>query len=189
MILESIRNVKLYQLLFLIDKDLAEQKRGDLCPFCGAPLHTSNYLRTPRGGPDDIPEALSIRHSLCCSAENCRKRVLPPSLRFWDRKVYWSIVILMTVILQQERTEGYSVGKIIKMVGISRHTLKRWIHYFKEVFPQTERWKRIRGRIGVEIGMGQIPSAMILFFIERSGSVEDGLIRSLQLFSGGADMI
>ena len=185
MILESIRNVKLYQLLFFIDKDLAHQKRVNACPFCGAPLHASNYFRNPRGGPGTISEAFTLRHSLCCSAENCRKRVLPPSLRFWDRKVYWSMVILVTIVLQQKRTEGYSAGKIMKMVGISRHTLKRWIHYFKEVFPQTDRWKRIRGRMGVEISMGQLPSAIILFFIERSGSTEDGLIRSLQLFSGG----
>jgi hypothetical protein len=188
MILESIRNVKLYQLLFFLDTDLAEQKRVNACPFCGAPLHTSNYLRNPRGGPGNIPEMFSIRHSLCCSAENCRRRVLPPSLRFWDRKVYWSIVILVTVVLQQQRTEGYSAGKIIKMIGISRHTLKRWIQYFKDVFPQTGRWKRIRGRISVEIDIGQIPSAIILFFIERSGSAENGLISSLQLFSGGVDV-
>ena len=188
MILESIRNVKLYQLLFFIDKDLAEQKRINACPFCGAPLHTSNYFRNPRGGPDNIPKLLTIRHSLCCSAENCRKRVLPPSLRFWDRKVCWSIVILVAVVLKQNRTQGYSAGKIIKMVGISRHTLKRWIHYFKEVFPQSDRWKRIRGRMGVEIDIGQIPSAIILFLIEHTGSAEDGLIRSLYLFSGGADM-
>ena len=186
MILESIRNVKLYQLLFFIDKDLADQKRINACPFCGAPLHASNYFRNPRGGPGNIPELYSLRHSLCCSV--CRRRVLPPSLRFWDRKVYWSIVILVTVVLQQQRTDGYSAGKIIKMVGISRHTLKRWIHYFKDVFPQTGRWKRIRGRIGVEINMGQNPSAIILFFIKRSGSAEDGLIRSLQLFSGDDDM-
>ena len=100
MILDTIHNVKLYQLLFFIDKDLAEQKRIKACPFCGAPLHTSNYFRNPRGGPDHIPESWTLRHSLCCSAENCRKRVLPPSLRFWDRKVYWSIVILVTIVLQ-----------------------------------------------------------------------------------------
>lgn len=188
MILESINNVKLYQLLFFIDKDLAEQIRVNACPFCGASLHTSNYFRKPRGGPENIPELFSIRHSLCCSAENCRRRVLPPSLRFWDRKVYWSIVILVTIVLQQNRTDGYSAGRIMRLVGISRHTLKRWIHYFKEVFPQTRRWKRIRGRIGVEIDIGQIPSAIILFFIEHTGSVEDGLIRSLQLFSGGIDV-
>ena len=188
MILETIRNVKLYQLLFFIDKDLADQKRVNACPFCGAPLHTFNYFRNPRGAPGNIPELLTLRHSLCCSAENCRKRVMPPSLRFWDRKVYWSIVILVTVVLQQKRTEGYSAGKIMKMVGISRHTLKRWIHYFKEVFPESGRWKRIRGRMGVEVGRGQNPSAIILFFIERSGSTEDGLIRSLQLFLGGADV-
>jgi len=189
MILKTVQKVKLYQLLFYIDQDLAEQQRAKSCPFCGAPLHTSNYLRKPRGGPDNLPEDLLVRHSLCCSAESCRKRVLPASIRFWDRKVYWSIVILVTVILQQKRTEGHSAAKIMRLVGVSRHTLKRWIHYFKEVFPQTVKWKRIRGRLGVDLDMGQIPSAIILFFIERSASVEDGLVRSLQLFSGGTNMI
>ena len=188
MILESIRNVKLYQLLFFIDTDLAEQKRGNSCPFCGAPLHTSNYLRKPRGGPGNIPEAFSIRHSLCCSAENCRRRVLPPSLRFWDRKVYWGIVILVTVVLRQQRTQGLSAGKIVQLLGISRHTLKRWIHYFTKIFPASDRWKRISGLTGVAPDTGSIPSTLVLFFIERSGSVEDGLIRSLQLFSGGVDV-
>lgn len=184
MILNTINNVKLYQLLFFIDSDLAEQKRGNSCPFCGAPLHTANYLRKPRGGPGNIPEAFSIRHSLCCSAENCRRRVLPPSLRFWDRKVYWSIVILVTVVLRQQRTEGYSAGKIQKLVGISRHTLKRWIHYFTKIFPMSDKGKQICGLAGAVLNTGSIPSTLILFFIDRFGATQ-GLIKSLQLFSGG----
>ena len=182
MILDTIRNVKLYQLLFFIDQDLADQLRIRSCPFCGATVHTANYLRKPRGGPGNIPEEFSIRHSLCCSA--CRRRVLPPSLRFWDRKVYWGIVILVTVVLQQGRTAGHSAARIMRLVGISRHTLKRWIRYFKKVFPQSNRWKRIRGLIRGRLDTGSIPSAPVLFFIERFGSTE-GLVRSLQLFSGG----
>ena len=134
MILKAIQKVKLYQLLFLIDQDLTEQKRAKACPYCGASLHTANYLRKPRGGPGNLPEAFSLRHSLCCSSESCRKRVLPPSMRFWDQKVYWGVVILVAVVLQQRRTEGYSAGKLIQMIGVSRPTLKRWMHYFKKVF-------------------------------------------------------
>ena len=184
MILKSIHNVKLYQLLFFLDKDLAEQKRSHSCPFCGAPLHISNYQRKPRGGPDHLAETFSLRHSLCCSAENCRRRVLPFSLRFWDRKVYWSLVILVTIVLQQERTEGYSAGKIMRLIGISRHTLKRWIQYFKDIFPQSAKWKQVRGLLSVGLPPGSIPSVPILLVIERFGYT-GGWVKFLQFVSGG----
>jgi len=188
MILKSIQKVKLYELLFFIDKDLVEQQRMKTCPFCGSPLHISNYPRKPRGGPDNLPDQLLIRHSLCCAKEECRKRVLPVSCRFWGRKVYWSVVILTIMTLQQSRTEGYSAGKIIRLFGISRHTLKRWIFYFKKVFPLSDKWRRISGRIDFEINPNDIPGTLVLFFIEQLESVEEGLIRSLRLFLGGSEV-
>lgn len=188
MILDTIQKVKLYQLLFHIDHDLAEQQRVKNCPFCGATLHASNYPRKPRGGPDDLPDNLLIRHSLCCSAESCRKRVLPASCRFWDRKVYWGVVILVTVVLQQRRSTGYSASRIMRLVGVSRHTLKRWIHYFKTSFPVSSRWHRLRGLIGVNLAKGPVPSTLVSILIKRFGSVE-GVIRSLYLFSGGSWML
>lgn len=189
MIVKSILNVKLYQLLFLIDQDLAELKRVKNCPYCGSSIHASNYLRKPRGGPDNLPETLSLRHSFCCSAEECRRRVLPASLRFWEKKVYWGLVILVTVTLKQGRAEGYSASKLKRLVGISRQTLKRWMLYFKRVFPVSDRYKRLKGHIGFEIDTGSIPSALVLFFIKRFESVEKGLLMSLQVLSGGAEMI
>ena len=189
MILKSIQNVKLYQLLFLIDKDLAEQKRLNPCPHCGAPLHTSNYARNPRGGPDNIPEEFLIRHSFCCSNEGCRKRALPISCRFWDRKVYWGVVILVMVTLQQKRTEGYSAGKLIRLTGISRHTLKRWMVYFRQNFPHSNRWKQVKGFIGFEISQDHFPGALVLFFIKRFCSIDKGLIQSLRLLLGGYETV
>lgn len=188
MILKSIQKVKLYQLLFFIDKDLAEQQRIKACPFCGSSLHTSNYARKPRGGPDNLPDELLIRHSFCCSEEGCRKRVLPVSLRFWERKVYWGVVILVIMTLKQRRTEGYSAGKLIQLFGISRHTLKRWIHYFRQHFPFTRRWKQLKGLVGFEISPDLLPGALVLFLIERFESVEEGLIQSLRLLLGGVEM-
>jgi hypothetical protein len=97
------------------------------------------------------------------------------------------VVVLVAVVLHQGRTEGYSAARIMRLLGVSRHTLKRWIHYFKKTFPVSDRWKRIRGWIGIELPSDSIPSAPVLLLIERLGSTE-GLIRSLQLFSGGADV-
>ncbi len=188
MILEAIQKVKLYQLLFLIDENLAEQKRRKNCPFCGSPLHSSNYLRKPRGGPEDIPEDFLIRHSFCCSEEGCRKRALPVSCRFWERKVYWGVVILVIVTLRQKRSKGFSAGKLIRLFVISRHTLKRWMIYFEKIFPSTNKWKGIKGRIGLEISRDVLPGKLVLFFIEQFESEEKGLIESLRLLLGGPEM-
>ncbi len=189
MILDTLQKIKLYQLLFFLDCDLSERLRVKACPLCGAPLHVSNYLRKPRGGPDGLPEEFLIRHSFCCSNEGCRRRALPVSCRFWNRKVYWSVIILVTMTLKQERTEGYSAGKLKKIFGISRHTLKRWIIYFKQVFPVSSRWKRIRGRIGLIMSSDDLPGGLILFFIQQSGSDEIGLINSVRFLSGGFEMV
>ncbi len=189
MILDTLQKIKLYQILFLIDVDLAERLRLKACPFCGAPLHVSNYLRKPRGGPDDLPEEFLIRHSFCCSEEGCRKRALPVSCRFWNRKVYWSAVILVIMTLHQGRITGYGANMLKKEFGVSRLTLKRWILYFKQVFPVSNRWKRIKGRIGVNISYDKLPGDVVLFFIQQLASDHIGLLNSIQFLSGGFEMI
>jgi hypothetical protein len=189
MILDTIQKIKLYQLLFFIDCDLAQRLQAKGCPFCGAPLHVSNYPRKPRGGPDYIPEAFLIRHSLCCSEERCRKRALPVSCRFWNRKVYWGVVILVAMTLQQGRTNGYSAGKLQRLLGISRHTLKRWMIYFTEVFPFSKVWQRIKGRIGFSISHNDLPGAVVLFYVKQSESLETGVIQALKFLCGGFEMV
>lgn len=187
MILETIQKVKLYHILFQIDQDLADQKRANACPYCGDKLHTSNYIRKPRGGPESLSDELLIRHSFCC--QSCRRRVLPVSCRFWDRKVYWGIVILTLVTLQQGRVEGYSAGKLMRLFDVSRHTLKRWLTYFRKEFPLSDRWKRIQGYIGFECSPDQIPGAIVSLLIERARSVSKGLIASLHLLLGEEKMV
>jgi len=189
MILDTLQKIKLYQLLFFIDCGLAESLRAKGCPICGAPLHVSNYLRKPRGGPDGIPEEFKIRHSFCCYREECRKRALPISCRFWHRKVYWSVVILIVTTLRQGRIKGYSAGKLQRMFKISHHTLKRWMLYFEQIFPLSRIWQRIKGRIGLNISQSDLPGAVILFFIEQSESVEVGVIQSIKFLSGAFEMV
>jgi len=184
MILEAIQKVKLYHLLFLIDKDLAERQREKNCPFCHSPLHYSNYLRKPRGGPENLPEEYLLRLSLCCSAEGCRRRVLPGSLRFWDRRVYFGVVMLVMTTLGQRRTGGYSASKLMKIFGVSRHTLKRWAGYFENIFPFSSRWKKVKGRIGIDMLNDVLPVAAVSYFIKHSVSVDKGLILSLAFLAG-----
>ena len=189
MILEAIQKVKLYDLLFLIDKDLAERQRAKACPFCNSPLHYSNYSRKPRGGPEKLPEEYLLRFSLCCSAEGCRRRVLPGSLRFWDQKVYFGVVMLVVTALRQRRTDGYSASKLMKIFGVCRHTLKRWTGYFEEIFPFSSRWQKVKGRIGIDASNTDLVAAVVSDFIKHSVSVERGLVLSLAFLSGGLMVI
>jgi len=184
-IFETIQKASLYHLLFLIDADLAEQQRGQNCPFCGSVLHYSNYFRKPRGGPEDLPEEFLIRHSLCCS--KCRRRVLPVSCRFWGRRVYWGVVMLVVCSLRQRRTSGYGIAKLRQLLDISRQTLSRWAQYFAQVFPLSSAWQRMKGRIGAGVLRGALPGAVLHFFTSRFESAEKGLIASVQFLSGVFD--
>ena len=78
------------------DRQIAEAVAAAGCRHCGGPLYQGNYERKPRGGRiAEAGEAFTLRHSLCCGREGCRKRALPPSLRFsagactWKRSCCW----------------------------------------------------------------------------------------------------
>jgi hypothetical protein len=62
---ELLRGGSFWSFLLSIDKDLAECTRQKACS-CGGRLHCANYPRSPRGGPDDLPEEYNRRYSFCC---------------------------------------------------------------------------------------------------------------------------
>ena len=57
------------------DAEIAGRVAAAGCPHCGGPLYQANYERKPRGAKIAAPgEAFTLRHSLCCGREGCRKR-------------------------------------------------------------------------------------------------------------------
>lgn len=189
MLFNTLQKIELFKILFYIDTDLAERFRQKACPYCSGTLHSANYDRKPRGGPGNIPDQWLVRHSFCCSRESCRRRALPPSCRFWDRKVYWGAVILVALTLKQGRYEGYSINKLSKIFGVARYTIKRWITCFKEDFPSSDRWKRIKGQINIYISHNDLPGTLIHFFIQELKNTEFGLINSIKFLSGVFEML
>jgi len=187
MLFNILKRTEFFKILFLIDVDMAERFRPKTCSKCGARLHRGNYLRSPYGLPKNIPDQWLIRHSFCCSNRRCRKRSLPPSCRFLGRKVHWSAVILVAVALR--RNKGYSINKLKEKFNVSRHTIKRWITYFKEAFPDSHRWKKIKGQIGIPISHDDLPGTVIHFFIRHSKNTWFGLINAIKFLSGGFEMV
>jgi hypothetical protein len=176
MLPELLQRISLFQLLYRIDLDLAASHRQKGCPHCSGPLHQANYLRKPRGGHPQIPEEYCVRLSLCCGREGCRHRSPPPSCMFMGRKVYWRCVILVVAALRQRRPDGISAGRLSRMFSIPRKTLMRWFDYFREYFPVSAAWQRVRGRMGVQVIDSELPGSLLDYFIEQSSDTLSGFV-------------
>ena len=162
---------------------LPESCRLARCPYCGGPLHHSSYLRKPRGGPDSIPDEYLVRLSLCCGWKDCRCRTLPPSSLFMGRRVYWGSVILVIMTLRQNRPNGTSTGKLTRLFGVSRNTIKRWIVYYRDIFPSSAGWQRLRGRISSSVRDNELPNGLVKYFLDHSESAEKARLMFLGLNS------
>ncbi len=180
MLTELLQKSSFFHLLYRIDQSLLKQQQEKQCPYCGGPLYQSNYIRKPRGGPNNIPEDYLIRFSLCCGSESCRKRTLPKSCRFMGRRVYWAAIILIVMALRQKRNNSASAGKLRRLFNISRNTLKSWFRYFEETFPQSSTWQRIRGMVEPTVKNNALPGALFWLFLLNLHNVEEALIQCLR---------
>lgn len=185
MLSDLLQDVSLFRILHQIDRDLAESCRQARCLYCHGALHYASYLRKPRGGPEKIPEEYLIRFSLCCGREGCRRRVLPPSCLFMDRRVYWQAVILIVMTLRQSRSNGMAANQLMRMFSISRKTIVRWTSYFRDEFAASREWLRLRGRVDGSVCNGDLPGGLVEHFISFCGSAAGGLVACLQFLASG----
>ena len=126
-----------------LDAEIARQVAAGGCPWCGGPLHQANYSRKPRGGLlGEAGEELSIRHSLCCGVEGCRRRTLPPSVRFFGRRVYLEVVLVLASVLCQL----CALRDAWVASGVPSWTLRRWQAWWREDFPKSPTWAALRAR-------------------------------------------
>jgi hypothetical protein len=110
--------------------------------------------------------------------------VLPPSVLFWGRRVYWWSVLLLVTALRQGRNRGYTVEKIKALFGVTRPTLTRWLCYFQQIFPYSQSWRRLSGRLMPSVIEDQLPRSLIERFVQTRGDPERGLTACLQSLVG-----
>jgi hypothetical protein len=126
------------------DRQIAAAVAAEGCRHCGGPLHQGNYERKPRGGQiAGAGEAFTLRHALCCGREGCRKRALPPSLRFLGRRVYLEAVVLLA---STQAMVLASLRRVFVTTGVPVRTLRRWRGWWTEAFPQSAAWTEMRAR-------------------------------------------
>ncbi len=141
-----LANERVYQLLGIVDGDLAEIVRQGGCVYCAVGvLHSARYPRKPRGGPPKSQAKLIYRASFCCDQDGCRKRHTPPSVRFLGRRFYWGLIVVLVAALHHGLTPE-RVRALREALGIDRRTLERWRAWWLGTFVQTAFWKAARAR-------------------------------------------
>jgi hypothetical protein len=166
-----------FEALFACDEAIAEQVARAGCRHCGGPLYRSNYERKPRGAwIAGAGEAFSLRHSLCCGREGCRRRALPPSLRFLGRRVYLEAVVLLASAVALLSS---SLGRARARTGVPVWTLRRWARWWTEALPASRTWQELRAAFAPPPpDEGRLPTSLL----ERLG-IEPGQA------GGGASLV
>lgn len=185
MYLELASSAPLYEVLHRIDLELAERTKAVGCPSCGDPLDYGRWRRKPRGC--DLPDPLKVRHGLCCRREGCRRRTTPPSTLFDGRRVYWSAVIFVAVLVRQRRLEGRSARALQQRFGVTHRTLLRWIEWFETALAQTRCWRTLRGLVPASVSDRELPSSLLAALEGAHGAGIGALVACLRLLSGGAE--
>lgn len=126
------------------DRKTARAVAAEGCRHCGGPLYQGNYQRKPRGAQLAwAGEAFTVRHSLCCGREGCRKRALPPSLRFLGRRVYLEAVVLLASV---QAMALLTLRQASEVTGVPARTLRRWRGWWTETFPSSAVWTELCAR-------------------------------------------
>ena len=155
--LDLLGDPAFHEFLLEIDRDLAARMRAARCLACGGPLDAGHYQRKPRGGPEGLGAEHAQRFDFCCRVEGCRKRHLPPSMRFLGRRVYLGAVVLLVSAMEH----GASPGRLRELLGVSGRTLRRWSRWWQATFPATGFWTAARGLFATPVAEERLPLTML----------------------------
>ena len=114
-----------HELLCSIDQEFTNKAMQQGCVYCGSKLYQADYPRSPFGLPAQFRPLYNERYSLCCST--CRKRVTPPSVRFFGRRWFPAPFLVLISILMN----GASDRRLVQVkrhfgIAVSKSTWRRW---------------------------------------------------------------
>ena len=170
--------------LMLWDRQIAEgvQRRG--CPRCGGRLDVANYPRKPRGLPEGLGPEWRMRLSFCCAVDGCRKRMTPPSVRFFGRWLYVAVVAVFAGLLasasKPSQSCGWSASR--RRLGLCRRTWSRWLRWWREEFLRTPAGRELQARF--------LPScALVSVYGYFSGTPPNRMLRVLSRVQEGCSSV
>jgi hypothetical protein len=160
MVHESRLSEEFFSQLVMVDGEISQRVAAEGCPSCGGPLHQAHYQRKPRGGVFAAAgETFSLRHSLCCGRDGCRKRTQPPSVRFLGRRVYFEAVVLLASMAVQVST--MTLRAVSVATGVPGRTLRRWGTWWRDTFPGSATWMQLRARFSPPPEEAELPCSLM----------------------------
>lgn len=179
---ELLGDVRFFELLLRVDEERAGKVQASGCLRCGGPLHAAHFERKPRGvllGRAAPPEGFALRFDWCCG--ECRRRTLPPSVRFLGRKVYVAVANALAIVLVRGDDRG-AVRLLRRELGASWSALRRWRAWWQGLVGSAP-WQRLRGQLPVDLDEGGLPGSLL----ERlSGSCFERMLALLRLLANDA---
>jgi hypothetical protein len=159
--------------LMAVDAAITARVAASACPECGGPLHVGNYLRKPRGGLLGLAgEEFTLRFSLCCGREGCRRRATPPSVRFLGRRVYVGAVVILASIVARM---AVTVTAARRTTGVPARTARRWIGWWRGKFAETSVFATLSGRLVPAVSRRELPASLLA----RTPGVPEEQVRRL----------
>ena len=138
-----------------IDRQLQQTTIARGCPWCGGALHVGDHPRKPRGLPDGLEDLWSRRFNTCCG--RCRRRSMPPSVRFLGRRVYAGAIVILATMFAL-------------VCGAARRTIGRWSAWWTQVLPATTWWRQMRGRFDRPVDGSRLPGSLLQRYEAPSGA-------------------
>lgn len=145
------------------------QRRG--CPHCGGRLDRADFPRKARGLPEEADPYFATRVGLCCAREGCRRRCLPPSVRFLGRHVYAAVAIVEALLVSA-----------VSQCWQVRRRLRRWSGWWRSTW-----WPSAAGQAAAGwVAGGLDPDALPRSLHEALGGLAGRarVLRTLELASG-----
>jgi hypothetical protein len=171
---------RFHEFLFAADQDLARRARAGGCAFCGGTLHSANYFRHPRGDP----HGRAIRFSFCCARDGCRKRLTPASMRFFGRRVYLGVWVLLLSVLRHG-VKRSRLERLCDYLDVSERTLVRWRRWWLRDFAESGFWKAARGLLREPVSRECLPASLVERFGGNEQSRLVAALRFLLPITGG----
>jgi hypothetical protein len=108
--------------------------------------------------------------------------VLPKSVLFDGRRVYWRMVILVVVALRGQRSSGFTMKKLKGRLGVDAKTVRRWQRWYMERLSPTGEWKSLGSRLAHGLQPGEELQSLLTAFIDEKAA-ENGMVRLLRFIA------
>jgi hypothetical protein len=105
---------------------------------------------------------------------------MPPSVRFWGRRVYWAPVVLLTIALRQGRNPDATLERLKGLCGVWRATVNRWRDYFLNIFPGSRRFLGLSGHFMPRTPSDCLVHDLLSRYYQETKEPEAALIECLQ---------